>query len=192
MMEKRKISTEFYNVVRVLATVMVVVGHSVYYTWSGDSGNIELNIETVSRAYSLLSAYIGQAVGWVYGFHMPLFFMLSGALYTYSKKIHSFQELFKTKAMRLIVPYYLVGTLYMFPVKRISGFYMGKDYFTAFQNFLFGSNAGHLWFLLALFWCFLLFYPIEKYICQKNMCIGIITACVIYNLNGGGGYLKAR
>lgn len=176
-----KKSTEFYDVLRVIATILVVIGHAGYVTWTGDSGEISLATDNASHAFEFLRYnIIGKAGEWIYGFHMPLFFMLSGALYTYSRKTNSFNELVKNKTLRLIVPYYTVGIVYMFPLKRLAGFYTKENYVEALQGFLLGSNSAHLWFLLVLFWCFILFYPIEKYVLQKNAWGGIILVCCIY------------
>lgn len=178
----KKASTDFYNVIRVIATIFVVIGHATYETWNGDSGDISLILDNVSAAYGNLNTLLRNLGGWIYGFHMPLFFMLSGALYTYSKKRDSFEDLIKNKAIRLLVPYYLTGILYMMPLKLLSGFYSIYSFPAVVQNFLFGSNEGHLWFLLALFWCFLIFYPIEKFISTKYIGGGWILACILYNL----------
>lgn len=72
----------------------------------------------------------------------------------------------------------------MFPLKYLAEFYTKDNVMDAFQNFIFGGNSGHLWFLIALFWCFILFYPLEKYIFRKNFFIGLLVTCFIYNCSG--------
>lgn len=72
-MRKEKSSTEFYNVIRVLATIFVVIGHGIAPGWNGDSGYIELIIENPSLAYTALYSGLCQLSSWIYGFHMPLF-----------------------------------------------------------------------------------------------------------------------
>lgn len=183
-MIKKKIhnkSTEVYDVVRIMATFLVVIGHATYSAWSSDSGEILLVTDNASRVYNFLCSFIGKIGGWAYGFHMPLFFMLSGALYGYSKHTNSFNELIKSKIHRLIIPFYLVGILYMFPIKFLAGFYSRDNFFVALQGFLLGGNLGHLWFLLSLFWVFVLFYPLEKYVLKKFSLIGLIIACLLLN-----------
>ena len=182
-----KKSTEFYDVLRVIATILVVIGHAGYITRNVDSGEISLATDNASRAFFFLYYnIIGKAGEWIYGFHMPLFFMLSGALYTYSRKLSSFNDLIKNKALRLIVPYYLVGIVYMFPLKRMAGFYTEENYVEALQGFLLGNNSAHLWFLLVLFWCFIMFYPVEKYVMRKNIWGGVILVCCIYYWGNNG------
>ncbi len=182
-----KKSTDFYNVLRVIATILVVIGHAGYVTWTGDSGEISLSTDDASDFFAFLRfSLLGKAGEWIYGFHMPLFFMLSGALYTYSQKVNSFNELVKNKVKRLIIPYYLVGIIYMFPIKRLSGFYTSENYVEALEGFLLGNNSAHLWFLLVLFWCFVLFYPLEKYVMRQYAWVGVILVLCTYFWGGAG------
>ena len=51
---------------------------------------------------------------------------------------------------------------------------------------MFGGNSGHLWFLIALFWCFVIFYPLEKYVFRRNIFCGIIIICFLFNWNLSG------
>ncbi len=92
---------------------------------------------------------------------MPLFFMLSGAVLAL-KPLDSFDNIVRKKARRLLVPYFLWGWFFMFPIKWLTGFYDKTTIVQAFKGFFRGVDAGHLWFLLALFWCILLFTAIVK------------------------------
>lgn len=94
---------------------------------------------------------------------MPLFFMLSGAVLAL-KPIGSFDQFVKSKFKRLIIPYFLYGCFFMLPVKYAGGFYTKEKYFEALRSFLQGGESGHLWFLLALFWCMVVFV-----LCYKSM-----------------------
>ena len=165
---------EIYDIIRVLATLFVVIGHASYRSWSGDSGYIELKIVNAANSYRLISRIVGGLGGWVYGFHMALFFTLAGAVYKYSRHISTFDELVINKAKRLFIPFMTTALLYMFPLKRLVGFYNNTNIISAVEGFFYGANTGHLWFLIALFWAFILFYPLEKYVLQ--------------NMSGGGYY----
>lgn len=102
---------------------------------------------------------------WIHGFHMPLFFIISG--YMFSPEISSFTAFIKRKFTRLIVPYIgftVVNFLFCFifiPKDRI-------DIFQKFFHFLFRPNVGQIsagtavWFLPALFWTVLFFYIIVR------------------------------
>ena len=94
---------------------------------------------------------------YIYSFHMPLFFFISGMLFVPSKHV-STSGYIKKKANSLLIPYiffYLVSLLYWYFVEyRI----FGRDGDTTFLNELYrifhgtGSiAAGTLWFLPCLF-----------------------------------------
>lgn len=105
----------------------------------------------------------------IYCFHMPAFMALSGVLFYasfQSGKYKDLRSITKEKARRLLIPYFLVGCLYSFPIKYLSGFYSeSKD---LFHDFILGQvlirDDTHLWYLLTLFIVFVIVYSLEKYL----------------------------
>ena len=83
---------------------------------------------------------------------VPLFFMLSGAVLAL-RPLGRFDAVVQSKIKRLIIPYFVYGWLFMLPVKYIGHFYSRESVLQAMQGLLSGQDAGHLWFLTALFWC---------------------------------------
>lgn len=97
----------------------------------------------------------------IFSFHMPMFFLIGG----YFFKPRPFKEIIQKSANRLLKPYIITGLLT--PILYL----LVGDYDTArFRGLgvLFGNNGspqaiihtplcGAVWFLLALFWCRLLF-----------------------------------
>ena len=77
------------------------------------------------------------------------------------------------------MPYYLCGLFFMLPVKRMTGYYNKENFIEAVTKFLIGKGDGHLWFLPALFWCFIIFWCIHRLAGKKN----------IYPVLRGMGYL---
>jgi len=106
--------------------------------------------------------------GWVYGFHMPLFFMLSGAVLAI-KPIGKFDNIIKSKFKRLLIPYFVYGWLFMLPVKYMGNFYNKDTLKSAMNGFLSGMDSGHLWFLISLFWCLLIFSILYKLLKRLNV-----------------------
>lgn len=106
--------------------------------------------------------------GWVYEFHMPLFFVLSGAVFGL-KPVKSFDAICKAKIYRLLFPYYTTGLLFMLPVKYLGCFYTKETILPAIRAFWLGGESGHLWFLLALFWCIIGFSIIIKVLHRLNI-----------------------
>ena len=58
----------------------------------------------------------------IYSYHMPLFFMLSGAVLAL-KPLKAFNIFVKSKVKRLLVPYYVYGLIFMLPIKYVGHFY---------------------------------------------------------------------
>ncbi len=116
----------------------------------------------------------------VYSFHMPLFFVLSGFLlansfYKNSESITSFKNFLLTKTKRLLVPYFAIGTtayllkVFIFnkfayrPAKFEFAYYV-KSMIIPWDN----PNM-YLWFLPTMFIVLILGYPILRKYSLKNV-----------------------
>lgn len=152
-----------YDWLRVIATIYVVIGHSAYLSISTTYGGVDYTLpDNLNIAYnSCLLTWLRWMSGWVYGFHMPLFFMLSGSVMAL-KPMETFDKVFRGKIKRLLIPYFVYGWLFMFPIKRIGLFYNNSSLKEAMKGFLSGQDSGHLWFLTALFWCIIVFVLFSK------------------------------
>ena len=91
------------------------------------------------------------------GIAVPMFMFISGYLYKPVEK-HDVISFVKKKAMRLLLPYFVFSSLIMLT----GGFFSIKELFQGFW---------HLWFLWALFWCFI-FSAFVDY--SKNMRLVIL------------------
>ena len=110
---------------------------------------------------------------WIFSFHMPLFFFLSG--YFFRQK--SNKELIKTDLNKLVKPYiqtaiFICGFLLCFESPnaasiKLIGFLMGVDGNKGAMFQIADGWGGPIWFLLALFWC-RLFYNLLHGICAKH------------------------
>ena len=122
-----------------IGCLLVLLGHSIQAT----------EAQSQSEFFYILNTII-------YSFHMPLFFFLSGylsfKLLEIDKKEYRLQWL-KKRAKRLLVPYFFVGIVWMFP-KLIFQSFVRSEWTSEnlFPGFLFGDNPNStLWFLWALF-----------------------------------------
>lgn len=137
-----------WDVLKCLATLLVVIGHIVILYKQGGSFP------------AMENRYLAMLADVIYLFHMPLFVTISGAVYAIGKqsgKYQDFKSLLVNKVRRLLVPYYFVA--YLFVVPTILGLEMNRfesniDYF--FLEILLGTNCRHLWYLWALFWMFII------------------------------------
>lgn len=152
-----------YDVIRILAALLVVLGHSTYLTITTDHGGIDYAVpQNVSAVYrsGFFKAWLYLSA-WVYRFHIPLFFMLSGSVLALSP-IENFKTLLIKKTRRLLLPFFSAGLFFMIPLKLWGGFFDVRHIPEIAAAFLTGHESGHLWFLTALFWCFAVFFLLKK------------------------------
>lgn len=103
---------------------------------------------------------------WIYSFHMPLFFMISGYLFSHTNTnltgINP-QRFIQKKTLRLMVPYVVLGII-LFAIKYFfSSFSHAARDFSVSSFFLMfiapaceNSTMGYLWYLFTLYIIFLL------------------------------------
>lgn len=118
---------------------------------------------------------------WLYSFHMPLFFFLSGIFHSQTEK---YLEFFKKKVRALLVPYlFFATTLFIFflLVSKKIGFSAGenlpvKENFigTEIKNFSRVSWGGQLWFLLALFLVANIMYFVKKLSLKTQILVNVL------------------
>lgn len=108
-------------------------------------------------------------VMWIYSFHMPLFFCLSGFLFwkTRISRGAGFLDTLRDKSSRLLVPF-AAFTIATFALKSaLPGLVnrtVGFDWATLVNSFAFPNEnpLRELWFVAALFWMFLL-HPVYRW-----------------------------
>lgn len=152
---------EWIDMLRVVATLLVIVGHSMYINLMTPYGGTDYPMpQEISSAH----AGLRLLCGWIYTFHMPLFMAMSGAcFYLGFGKVRSLRQLAVGKARRLLLPFLVATTFVAIPVKYFSGFFDTSSHVAA--NIVIGQYllpvSTHLWFLPALFLCFMLFMLVE-------------------------------
>ena len=163
MKEKEKKHIDEYDWIRVIATILVVIGHSSYLSISTLYGGVNYKLPSTvnSHYYDWICSMLRYISTWVYQFHMPLFFSLSGAVFALAKETSFFRVLF-SKVKRLLFPYIVYGILFMFPLKYWAGFYEKDKIGVAICSYFRIAECGHLWFFPSLFWCFITFLLIRK------------------------------
>ena len=133
----------------------------------------------------------------IYTFHMPLFFFMSG--YLFSMK-NSFKEFLKNKCRRILIPYVCLGVL----LALFNAFWSGRNPFGDpwFQpGVFFGSLWGllaqkrlwTLWFIACLFWLNILFYTIVRLTKSEKIRAAVVAilaaAGIIYYKMGGAALI---
>lgn len=126
-------------------------------------------------------------VGWthrfIYAFHMPLFFFMSGYLFN-SVKYHSFKDFLKKRFRRLIIPYliYSVSTWAIWAIFRYLTHSNVESYFMPLLQTVIAQGSGEflvhnsaLWFIPCLFAVEIIYY----YICKAGD-IAAIALCIAF------------
>ena len=124
---------------------------------------------------------------WMYSFHLPLFFFLSGFVFHAKQPFPRFAA---RKAKALLIPYFALAVPMIF-VEGLLTRGPGQSLILRFAQ-LAGEVAVQrrlwtLWYLACLFLLNLLFYPLVRYI-RKEWLLGLI--CLLLGA-AGVGYAKA-
>lgn len=102
-----KIKSEQITFIQIIVTFLVIIAHSTrMYTGYGAIDGYKVN-ETLK--------FITE---FIYGFHMPLFIVLSGFVFAMCLDMNKYKDNKKfivNKIKRLLVPYFFFGILYVAP-----------------------------------------------------------------------------
>lgn len=184
-MESRYLS-ERYNVMKVLLTLLVVLGHALIM-YTTDS---VIAVRRTSEALSVLARYI-------YSFHMPAFFLVSGCVYGIcrermdERKYPDGLRLIALKAKRLLIPYAVIGCLWVVPVVVILGMSKNGLLLGWVKDILLVGDPKHLWYLWVLFVIFAICaFPVKFFSEQlKNPIVELVLLLVLVVLHRYSGYL---
>lgn len=117
-------------------------------------------------------------ISFIYSFHMPLFFFLSGYVFC-AEHYLNFKEFFKKKFLNLIVPYLSFSLISLF------AFGIGKQHINIkefFINTIYSTDGlinVPLWFLTCLFVIELLYFSFNKLLTQKWEIILALLVCSV-------------
>lgn len=165
-MEKTRKYYENVDIIRGFAILLVVLGHAL----APD------NIVTTD------SKWCNVVHDFIYSFHMPLFFLISGFCYVQSENYGKF---FLRKSRYLLIPY-LVFNMITMVMQRLLPFFtlvennLGEE---IRQVFFYG---GSIWFVYVLFEIMVIFPFIAKIIDGKvgRACVLLTVSVVIYIFAG--------
>ena len=96
---------------------------------------------------------------WIHGFHMPMFFIVSGYFY----KARSFGDLLKRRAKTLLIPYIAFGIICcIIPTALMKSLDENTFRILFFENTDGIPIAGALWFLTAMFFTDIIYSILDK------------------------------
>ena len=137
----------------------------------------------MARGYGILLVifahlYVGPLHSWIYSFHLPLFFFLSGYLF---KTSESFLSFLIKKIKSLLIPYIFLGLpviiFYTFSSRALSI----PGVIDIVMSFIFQQKFLNIWFITCLFILEIVFYFVSKYIKSD---LGILLISVLSVLIG--------
>lgn len=155
---------------RLLAIVIVVFFHGYLITY--DSFHLPSVSERFSEIYEPFNHYYLIFIA------MSLFVFISGFLFggqLLRKQPKSFVKLLKSKATRLLLPFFIFVALFSLALGNFS-----------VDMFVTGIFV-HLWFLPMLFWCFIITYLLRPLIYSKYI---ILQAGILVLLFGWSIFAK--
>ena len=125
---------------------------------------------------------------WVYTFHMPLFFLVSGFLFAYTNPEEKMRQLNKErflwkKVKRLLLPYLFISSV-IFVIKSLFIKTEQMQHPLTFDvesylNMLFFHPVGFMWFLPALFVIFVMSVLVHRFIWNKYLQMGGVILCFL-------------
>ena len=154
------------------------------------SSNKRLDWIDIAKGYGIVLVILAHLNKWsfnnyIYSFHLPLFFFLSGYVF---KVNNNFVDFLIKKIKGLLVPYFLLGIpmvlfIALYNLKGLKGI----KYYSI--QLLIQKRQFTIWFLTGLFILNVLFYFVEK-LFKKDVCIFIVSVIMaglglFYYKNGG-------
>lgn len=150
-----------------LAILFVYLGHSILYH--------PIQMHTIPWCHVLER--------FIVSFNMPMFFIISGYLFSKTKK--STAELYKSKTLRILIPYIttmfvIIGMKLILPKEMSYNQSVGGGISSLLKNaFLYGGDR---WFVYTLFIIFLLLIPVRNLLKNKWVDLGLIVILIVVNL----------
>lgn len=137
-----------------------------------------------ARGIGLLFVFIGHmgvsyVSAWIYTFHMPLFFFLSGMLYPGCEK-YSFSEFAWRRFRGLVIPYFTLGAVIGLFYCCLYAYYNqpASAYVSMLRDFLVQEHYWTVWFLTALFLAQMIYYCIDKWLHEWRYAVTIASLLI--------------
>lgn len=132
-MNNNKVYMREIDVMRFIAVILVVVGHSATYQCVNayENMNYDLCMLQNNIADTVIHHDICRLSETIYLFHMPLFFAISGATFAGSMlakkdgqylRYPTVVSLIKEKSKKLLIPYIIITLFWDIPLKYLGGY----------------------------------------------------------------------
>lgn len=122
-------------------------------------GHVLIGLDTAGAAQD--ASWLKPTVFYIYSFHMPLFFVLAGYVFRIPVK-GSFSRFLSVNVVGILVPYLIWNVVYA-ALKSLSPSPVNVPVSLADLPFVILHPVQHFWFLPALFFARLLYWPFARY-----------------------------
>lgn len=166
-------TSKMLDVAKVIATILVVVGHITRY-----------NCPDCRFPQMVTSEFLRTLTDFIYSFHMPAFFAISGAVYFIVKRVYGRyndkRKFVRTKVSRLLIPYLFFCVMGFTLFLHIFGFinYQGSLVGDLARRIFGIGDLGWFWFLYALFIIVVFFNYIHESFLKHKLLYVSLFFCV--------------
>ena len=139
---------ESYEKVRVWATILALIGHALSLELPRANGSVNV----YASMLSFTPSFFDLLYELIYSFHMPLFMMLSGAVFALTYRNRAPAVWLKKRFAKLLIPYLPTALLLMVPARLLIGYYADSSNVleSIFCDIFLGYGPGYLWYVLVL------------------------------------------
>lgn len=163
----------YIDVLKAITIILVVLGHAIQYGAGMD------NLVYGGFFYNPVFAFI-------YSFHMPLFMLISGYLFSCSCKQKSCTKLLFSKIKQLLIPLFFWSCIFTFLQCIKAAIGQSSQNVTIiwiFQTIYSGFKGGP-WFLWAIWWCSFIIIINRKFF-KDNIIIYILICLICFVVPDG-------
>ena len=158
----RSTDLTYISVLRTVAMIVVVFFHTYGYMYAN---HFPQSVEKYRKLYFVPNQCVFINIA------MPLFIAISGYLFAYlyeQGKYQDFWPFLKKKTLRLLLPFFVFGTLMMLTTGVPFRPWM-----------LYTGSFSHLWYLPALFWCFPIGWELLRYLKDRPLYLSAILGVLL-------------
>lgn len=168
----------YIDFLKTMAMFMVIVAHCALFFSGNEFWLIKADQESILLRW--ISKFVVLSV-------IPIFTFAAGFLLQLSlqKNKGSIVSLIRKKAVRLLIPYFIYGTLWLVPTYTFFdipsfGRDKGASLIDGYKAMALGKFSDVAWYLLMMFWVTLIWILLNGLLKKRNIIYGAMVSVVLY------------
>ena len=168
----------YIDLMKTIAMFLVIAAHCTLFFSGNEFWLIKADQENTVLKW--ISKFVVLSV-------VPVFTFASGFLLQLSlqKKKSSMVDLIRKKAVRLLIPYFVYGTLWLVPTYTLFdipsfGRDSGASLIDGYKAMALGKFSDVAWFLLMMFWVTLIWILLRGLLKKANLIYGAMVSVILY------------